>query len=237
MSCLADNFEDEFTQVFSTETLVGSGVRLVGLSLRDVECGDGSMAENGRMSPEVVLQRVRDSEEFLAEHLPWVRGATVPEIAKRMRSWIFAEQYGQGGCWGIFVTARSCDKELSGETATDSSGEQASACCRSENSPLAGFIMAEFNLKNHSATFSYWLFPEFTGRGLMTDAVKTLSRYCFDVLKLNRLELSVSITNEKSSAVATRAGFKEEGINRDFERINGIFVDHRRFSLLRRDIC
>ncbi|MCQ2098130.1 MAG: GNAT family N-acetyltransferase [Fibrobacter sp.] len=222
MNQVTDNFEDEFTQVFSTETLVGSGVRLVGLSLRDVECGDGSMAENGRMSPEVVLQLVRGSEDFLAEHLPWVRGVTAPEIAKRMRSWIFAEQYGQGGCWGVFPTECGC-------------GNLAS-CENPQAGVLAGFIMAEFNLKNCSATLSYWLSQKFTGRGLMTDALKTLSRFCFDVLKLNRLELSVSVTNEKSSAVATRAGFVEEGINRDFERINGIFVDHRRFSLLVRDL-
>ncbi len=221
MSCLADNFEDEFTQVFSTETLVGSSVRLVGISLRDVECGDGSMAENGRMSPEVVLQLVRGSEDFLAEHLPWVRGVTAPEIAKRMRSWIFAEQYGQGGCWGVFPT--DCDRE------------NLASCENPQAGVLAGFIMAEFNLKNRSASLSYWLSQKFTGRGLMTDALKTLSRFCFDVLKLNRLELSVSVTNEKSSAVATRAGFVEEGISRDFERINGIFVDHRRFSLLVRD--
>lgn len=221
MDMSADNFEDEFTQVFSTETLVGSRVKLVGVSLRDVECDDGSMAQERRMSPEVVLQLVRESEDFLAEHLPWVRGVTAPEIAKRMRSWIFAEQYSQGGCWGVFPTDCNC-------------GGLAS-CGNPEAGSLAGFIMAEFNLKNRSATLSYWLAQKNTGAGLMTDALKTLSRFCLDVLKLNRLELSVSVTNEKSLALASRCGFKKEGVSRDFERINGIFVDHCRFSLLARD--
>lgn len=210
MDMSADNFEEEFTQAFSTETLEGSRVKLVGLSLRDVECGDGSMAEDSRMSPNAVLRLVQESEDFLAVHLPWVRGITVPEIAKRMRSWIFAEQYGQGGCWGVFP--------------------------KDQPENLAGFIMAEFNLKNHSATLSYWLSQKNTGLGFMTDSLKTLSRYCFDVLKLNRLELSVSVSNEKSLALATRCGFKKEGVNRDFERINGIFVDHCHFSLLARDV-
>ncbi|PWJ62723.1 MULTISPECIES: GNAT family N-acetyltransferase [unclassified Fibrobacter] len=204
MDLSEDRFEEEFTQAFSTETLEGTRVKLVGLGLRDAE-------ESGRpMSADVVCRLVQESEDFLAVHLPWVRGVTVPEIAKRMRSWIFAEQYGQGGCWGIFP------KDQPGN--------------------LAGFIMAEFNLKNRSATLSYWLSQKNTGLGFMTDSLKTLSRYCFDVLKLNRLELSVSVSNEKSLALATRCGFKKEGVNRDFERINGIFVDHCHFSLLARDV-
>lgn len=204
MDLSEDRFEEEFTQAFSTEALEGTRVKLVGLGLRDAE-------ESGRpMSADVVCRLVQESEDFLAVHLPWVRGITVPEIAKRMRSWIFAEQYGQGGCWGVFP--------------------------KDQPENLAGFIMAEFNLKNHSATLSYWLSQKNTGLGFMTDSLKTLSRYCFDVLKLNRLELSVSVSNEKSLALATRCGFKKEGVNRDFERINGIFVDHCHFSLLARDV-
>lgn len=204
MDLSEDRFEEEFTQAFSTETLEGARVKLVGLGLRDAE-------ESGRpMSADVVCRLVQESEDFLAVHLPWVRGITVPEIAKRMRSWIFAEQYGQGGCWGVFP--------------------------KDQPRNLAGFIMAEFNLKNRSATLSYWLSQKNTGLGFMTDSLKTLSSYCFDVLKLNRLELSVSVSNEKSLALATRCGFKKEGVNRDFERINGIFVDHCHFSLLARDV-
>lgn len=225
MNRSADNFEDEFIQTFSTETLQGDRVRLVGLSSSDAEMQGSALLEGAagyrRMSPEAILQLVQESEDFLAAHLPWVRGVTAPEIAKRMRSWIFAEQYGQGGCWGVFPTDCDC-------------GNLAS-CENPGAGFLSGFIMAEFNLKNRSATLSYWLSQKFTGRGLMTDSLKTLSRFCFDVLKLNRLELSVSVMNGKSAALATRCGFKEEGVNRDFERINGIFVDHRRFALLARD--
>ena len=207
MSIPAESFEDEFTRVFATETLSGTLVRLVGLSYGDAQCDETDTAENSRtISPELIFRQVRDSEEFLARHLPWVRGVTASEIAKRMRSWIFAEQYCQGGCWGILYEGS-----------------------------LGGFIMAEFNLKNRSATLSYWLLEKFTGKGLMTDAVKTLSAFCCDVLKLNRLELSVSVRNEKSMAVASRAGFIEEGVLRDYEWINGSFVDHRRYSLLSRD--
>jgi ribosomal-protein-serine acetyltransferase len=101
---------------------------------------------------------------------------------------------------------------------------------------MAGAIMMDVKLSNRSATLSYWLFKDYTGQGLMTESVKLLSAYAFATLKLNRLELLVSVHNDKSTAVAKRCGFKEEGICRDFELINGKFVDHRRFSLLARDV-
>lgn len=198
-----DNFEDAFTQAFATKTLVGRHVRLVGLTTHPI-------------SPELVFQLVRDSEDFLAEHLPWVRGTSAADIARRMRSWVFAEQYSQGGCWGIF--------------AADTPVEE-----RPEASALAGFIMLEVNLKNRSAIVSYWLSKKYTGRGLATESLNLLAKFAFEVLRLNRLELSASVRNEKSSAVALRAGFKEEGLCRDYELIDGKFVDHRRFSLLARD--
>ena len=96
--------------------------------------------------------------------------------------------------------------------------------------------MMDVNLRNRSATLSYWLAKPFTGQGLMTESVKLIIKFAFEHLKLNRLELLVSVHNGKSAAVATRCGFMEEGINRDYELINGKFVDHRRFSLLARDV-
>lgn len=210
MNIPVDSFEDEFTQAFATATLKGSRVTLVGLRERDSEGNDGPM------SAAAVLALVQESEDFLAEHLPWVRGVTQTDIAKRIRSWVFAEQYGQGGCWGIF--------------------ENEGGVYNAASAKLAGFIMLEANVKNHSANLSYWLSKKYTGRGLATEALQLLSRFAFDVLHLNRLELSVSVYNEKSAALAIRSGFQEEGKSRDFERINGIFVDHRRFSRLARDV-
>jgi alcohol dehydrogenase class IV len=70
---------------------------------------------------------------------------------------------------------------------------------------------------------------------LATDALKILSHFAFNRLGLNRLEISASVTNKASQAVATRAGYTQEGFSREFERINGKFEDHVRFSRLARD--
>ena len=162
---------------------------------------------------ENIFATIEKSRDFLAEHLPWIPETDIFDLKKRIRSWVLNERFGQGGCWLIFKNTPNC---LEGE--------------------FAGAIMMEINLRNHSATLSYWLAKPFTGQGLMTESVKLIIRFSFEHLKLNRLELLVSVHNTKSAAVATRCGFTEEGVNRDFELINGKFVDHRRYSLLARDV-
>jgi ribosomal-protein-serine acetyltransferase len=202
-----DNFEDFFTATFETATLANSVVTLKGLRENS----------EGPTSADSILQAIEKSREHLSEHLPWIRDTDIFDIKKRIRSWVLNERFAQGGCWLIF---KNTVDEISAGPA----------------SPMAGAIMMDVKLSNRSATLSYWLFKDYTGQGIMTEAVKLLSAYAFTTLKLNRLELLVSVHNDKSTAVAKRCGFKEEGICRDFELINGKFVDHRRFSLLARDV-
>ena len=167
----------------------------------------------GAASAENIFATIEGSRDFLAEHLPWIPETDIFDLKKRIRSWVLNERFGQGGCWLIFKNSP-----------TNPEGE------------FAGSLMMDVNLRNRSATLSYWLAKPFTGQGLMTESVKLIIKFAFEHLKLNRLELLVSVHNGKSAAVATRCGFMEEGINRDYELINGKFVDHRRFSLLARDV-
>lgn len=155
------------------------------------------------------------SREFLARHLPWPAECTcVEDVESRIDSWEIQAQMANGACWGIFAKgAGSLNSELAGVI-------------------ILGWIQAQ----HRSATVSYWLGETFTGCGLATDALKILSRFAFDRLGLNRLEISASVTNAKSAAVATRAGFTPEGTCREYEFVNGKFVDHVRFSLLARDL-
>ena len=155
------------------------------------------------------------SREFLARHLPWPAECTcVEDVESRIDSWEIQAQMANGACWGIFAKGAG-----------------------SLNSELAGVIILGWIQAAHlSASVSYWLGECFTGRGLATDALKILSHFAFHRLGLNRLEISASVTNAKSAAVATRAGFTPEGTCREYEFINGKFVDHVRFSLLARDL-
>lgn len=148
------------------------------------------------------------SREFLARHLPWPAECdSVEDVESRIDTWELQADMANGACWGIF-----------------------------EGAQLAGVIILGWIQAAHlSANISYWLGEKFTHRGLATESLRLLSRFAFTELGLNRLEISASVTNAASRAVATRAGFREEGISREFERINGKFVDHVRFARLASD--
>lgn len=159
---------------------------------------------------EAVYALVQESRDHLTPHLPWVKDTSIADIRKKARGWILAEQLSQGGCWCILE--------------------------KNENGSPVGFIMLDVNLSNRSAAISYWLGKKFTGKGYATQALQLLSDFALKTLRLNRLEVFASVHNEKSAAVALRAGFKEEGVCRDYEMVGETFVDHRRFSLLKRDL-
>ncbi|MFS2031568.1 GNAT family N-acetyltransferase, partial [Curtobacterium sp. CT11-45] len=65
-----------------------------------------------------------------------------------------------------------------------------------------------------TAWISYWLTPEARGRGMATRALAAAAEDAF-ALGLHRLELGHRTNNPASCAVATRAGFRAEGVERD----------------------
>lgn len=62
---------------------------------------------------------------------------------------------------------------------------------------------------------------------------KAIVNFCFDELKLKRIEIRVATQNYKSLAIPYRLGFKKEGCLEDAEFLHGEFVDHYIFSLIK----
>lgn len=56
----------------------------------------------------------------------------------------------------------------------------------------------------------YWLRTSLHGQGLMTEAVIGIAAFAFDYLGAQRVEIRCDARNEKSAAVARRAGFELE---------------------------
>jgi len=168
-----------------------------------------------------LFELIDESREFLSEHLPWPDECrSVEDVASRIESWDMQAQMANGACWGIF--------------------EKNEACANIDEAPcekIAGCIMLGWvQWKHRSATVSYWLGKRFCGRGLATEALLLVAGEAF-AMGLNRLELTASVRNLKSVAVAHRAGFQEEGVCREYEFLHGRFEDHLRFSLLAKDFC
>jgi len=78
---------------------------------------------------------------------------------------------------------------------------------------LAGAVGIEPLGGEHRGTaiFGYWLAPAYWGRGIMSDAARTLARHAFRERGLRRLEASVFEPNRASARVLEKAGFTLEG--------------------------
>ncbi len=81
----------------------------------------------------------------------------------------------------------------------------------------------------------YWVAPGFRGAGVATRATALVSRWSFEVLALERLEIFVHPDNHASLAVAQRVGYTREGLLRSHRRLRGQRVDSVVLSLLPSD--
>lgn len=86
-----------------------------------------------------------------------------------------------------------------------------------------------------AASLGYWLGRPHTGQGYMIEAVRAAALFVFDELKLHRLEAACLTGNLASIAVLRRCGFAEEGLARQYLKIDGRWQDHLLFALLTDD--
>jgi ribosomal-protein-alanine N-acetyltransferase len=103
-------------------------------------------------------------------------------------------------------------------------------------------LVGGLNLSNirrgiaQTASIGYWIGAPYTGRGLMTDAVRSVAPFAFATLRLHRLEAACLPTNHASMRVLEKAGFRLEGLARQYLKIDGRWQDHSLYALLRDDL-
>jgi len=86
-----------------------------------------------------------------------------------------------------------------------------------------------------SCVLGYWLGAPFARQGLMTEAVHCALDFAFDRLGLHRVEAACLPANLASRGLLLKCGFREEGIAREYLRINGAWADHVLFAILSSD--
>jgi RimJ/RimL family protein N-acetyltransferase len=83
------------------------------------------------------------------------------------------------------------------------------------------------------AEIAYLMLPEFTGRGLMTAAVRETCALAFQMLPLARITGRCAAENAASCRVLEKAGFQPEGRLRNAMHKNGMMQDIMLYGLLR----
>jgi [ribosomal protein S5]-alanine N-acetyltransferase len=73
------------------------------------------------------------------------------------------------------------------------------------------------------------------GKGYMKESVNLFLKYAFDECELHRIEASALVNNKKSIGVLTGCGFKMTGINEKYLLINGKWMDHATYYILKED--
>jgi ribosomal-protein-serine acetyltransferase len=87
--------------------------------------------------------------------------------------------------------------------------------------------------QNKIAEIGYWIIENEQGKGIIIAACKVLIAYCFDSLKLNRLEIKCGINNINSQRIPEKLDFIQEGIIRQGELIRHQFIDLKLYSMLK----
>ena len=86
--------------------------------------------------------------------------------------------------------------------------------------------------EHQSAELAYLIAPAARGRGIATAAVDALSRYAFERLAMQRLQIRVDPDNAASRRVAEKAGYQREGLMRSALIVRGRRADVLVYSRL-----
>lgn len=76
------------------------------------------------------------------------------------------------------------------------------------------------------AHIGYWIDKSHANRGITTRAVRELTRYGLEELRLHRIEIAIRPENAPSKRVAEKAGYQFEGLRMRYLHIDGDWRDH-----------
>lgn len=104
---------------------------------------------------------------------------------------------------------------------------------RRNNTLVGGLTLA--NIRRgvaQTGSVGYWIGAPFARQGFMTRAVRAVIPFCFDALRLHRVEAACIPTNAASIRLLEKTGFRREGYAREYLCIDGVWQDHLLYARL-----
>lgn len=86
-----------------------------------------------------------------------------------------------------------------------------------------------------SAYLGFYGTIDYTGKGIMSTALKLVSQHAFKVMNLHRLEANIQPENKKSIRLIESNGFRKEGFSLKYLKINEKWCDHERWAMTYED--
>lgn len=106
-----------------------------------------------------------------------------------------------------------------------------------ETQMLIGYVCVKnIDSKILKCELAYFVDSEFEGMGIISRAIMQTVDFCFLILEMNKIFICTSPVNMASQRIATKHGFRQEGILREeFMSGKGILEDIVYFGLLKSD--
>jgi len=105
-----------------------------------------------------------------------------------------------------------------------------------DREPVGGCSLFDIETPARTSTLGIWLGQPYWDSGLGTDAVRTLCRFGFRHMNLQRIELNVFETNPRARRAYEKVGFVLEGTLRRAEFVRGKHVDSFVMGLLAEEL-
>jgi RimJ/RimL family protein N-acetyltransferase len=141
-----------------------------------------------------------------------VRHANNPRIAAMMRD-AFPSPYTLEDAYSFIITATDRAQHLF--LAIDLGGEA-----------VGGIgVQPMDDVRHRTAEIGYWLSETFWGRGIATDAVRSLVPVAFEVYDIVRLQAGIFSNNPASMRVLEKCGFVREAVLTKAITKNGVLFD------------
>ncbi len=89
-----------------------------------------------------------------------------------------------------------------------------------------------FKAEHRKAEVGFWIFPQYWNKGITTEVLKEVIRYCQEEKDIHRLEAFVEAGNTASSRVLEKLGFVYEGTMKECEIKDGAYISLLIYALI-----
>jgi [ribosomal protein S5]-alanine N-acetyltransferase len=98
-------------------------------------------------------------------------------------------------------------------------------------------LMGHYRIKpeHFRCELGYMLLPQYHNKGYMTEAIKVVLEYGFNVMQMHSIEAVIDPRNLASEKVLLKNGFVKEAHILENEFYNGTFIDTVIYSILKRN--
>ena len=100
------------------------------------------------------------------------------------------------------------------------------------NEKIGLIDLFDFDAKNSRAGIGIIISENFRNQGIGKESLQLISNYAFTHLNLYQLFANITTNNEASLLLFSNFGFQKIGVKKDWNKINGIFVDEVLFQLI-----